>query len=106
MPKPPLIFWHPFGRGGSGTAGPSLGVVGCPGDGGDGLDQLWQDRTGCAQLLCVGRRAAGTAAPSRNSSGKQMKCLKGYCEYRLKYDPLASANFSDKILQGLLFLSK
>lgn len=50
--------------------------------------------------------AAGRAAPSRNSSGKQMKCLKGYCEYRLKYDPLASANFSDKILQGLLFLSK
>lgn len=44
--------------------------------------------------------------PPRNPSGKGMKCVKGYCEYRLKYDPLASANFSDKILQGLLFLSK
>lgn len=35
-----------------------------------------------------------------------MKFLKSYCEYGLKYDLLASANFSDKILQGLLFLSK
>lgn len=52
MPKPPLIFWHPFGRGGSGAAGPGLGAVGCPGVGAMGWLGLCQGRTGCAQLCC------------------------------------------------------
>jgi len=74
------------------------------------------DAAGSGPGMAAGRATLNFAAsakglrehrpPPHSSSGKHMKCLKGYCEYRLKYDPLASANFSDKILQGLLFLSK
>lgn len=111
MPKPPLIFWQPFGgaSGGEQRRGAEPGGRGVPrGAGGDAAGS-GPGPAASPAALNLAASAEGLREyrlPPHNSSGKQMKCLKGYCEYRLKYDPLASANFSDKILQGLLFLSK